>query len=62
MQMNEISSKVNDKYKGGLKLTKSKNRARKLSYESDGKMGNQKQSENNKKEQVDFFNTTQDSE
>jgi hypothetical protein len=43
-------------------LKKPKNPARKLSYESDGKMGNQKQSENNKKEQVEFFNTTQGSE
>lgn len=60
--MNEINSKVNDKYKGGLKLKKPKEPARKLSYESDGKMGNQKQSETNKKEQVDFFNTTQGSE
>ncbi|WP_268872905.1 hypothetical protein [Neobacillus fumarioli] len=33
----------------------------KLSYESDGKMGKQKLN-TNKKEQVEFFNTTQDSE
>ncbi|MDQ0198013.1 hypothetical protein [Neobacillus ginsengisoli] len=34
-----------------------------LSYESDGKMGNQnKEKNNNKQKPVEFFNTTQDSE
>lgn len=33
-----------------------------LSYESDGKMGNNKKAKNNKKDQVDFFNVTQNSE
>lgn len=33
-----------------------------LSYESDGKMGQQKKVKSNKKEQKEFFNTTQGSE
>jgi hypothetical protein len=43
-------------------MKKQKNPANKLSYESDGKIGNSKQSENDKKKQVEFFNTTQGSE
>lgn len=34
----------------------------KLSYESDGKMGNNKKEKDKKKEIRDFFNTTQSSE
>lgn len=34
----------------------------KLSYESDGKMGNQKKKKGSKREEKDFFNTTQESE
>jgi hypothetical protein len=33
-----------------------------LSYESDGKMGELKKEKDNKKNRKDFFNTTQDSE
>jgi hypothetical protein len=33
-----------------------------LSYESDGKMGEQKKKKNNKKQHKDFFNTTPSSE
>jgi hypothetical protein len=39
---------------------KKKNNAANLSYESDGKMGKNKNK--NKKENKDFFNVTQDSE
>lgn len=34
----------------------------KLSYESDGQMGNRKKESKNKKGQGEFFNTTQNSE
>jgi hypothetical protein len=34
----------------------------KLSYESDGKMGNKKKEKDGKEKQLDFFNTTQSSE
>jgi hypothetical protein len=38
------------------------NKELKLSYESDGKMGEQKKEKNNNKEHKDFFNTTPSSE
>lgn len=37
-------------------------RPKQLSYESDGKMGHGKKEKNHKKEQRDFFNTTQNAE
>jgi hypothetical protein len=41
---------------------KKKNNAANLSYESDGKMGENKNKKENKKENKDFFNVTQESE
>jgi hypothetical protein len=46
--------------KGGFFMKEEKQM--KLSYESDGKMGKQKQEKNSKKESKDFFNTTPSSE
>jgi hypothetical protein len=46
--------------KGGMEMKEKKQL--KLSYESDGKMGEQQKEKNNKKEQKDFFNTTPSSE
>lgn len=43
-------------------MTKQTTSSNNLSYESDGKMGKEKNDKNNKKEQVEFFNTTQSSE
>jgi hypothetical protein len=43
-------------------MKEQKNPVKKFSYESDGKMGDRKKSDNNKKEQTEFFNTTQNSE
>jgi hypothetical protein len=47
--------------KGAMDLKKEKE-SKQLSYESDGKMGNRSKDNKHKKEQRDFFNTTQDSE
>jgi hypothetical protein len=43
-------------------MKKQNNESQPLSYESDGKMGKNKNQKDNKKEQKDFFNVTQDSE
>lgn len=47
--------------KGGSEMKRQNSKKNTFSYESDGKMG-KKNTDTNKKEQAEFFNTTQNSE